>query len=207
MSGPSESLLHIVGVSCKKGARLHPDRALVRLGTKSERLTIAGPRARQSYAVAIPRVVHRCKARVQDEPPGVCSRVQKRPLLDMRGCSGSVCQRALPVTLARRRRTDDHRFILVGQALWAGIVPTWFFSRAFGDRPAQGFRSRPWLPRVVADVFDLGPARTVPQDDFRAIADQHHGETLPRIRLYVARDQEPPEGLMSAGFDQSLSRQ
>ena len=104
----------------------------------------------------------------------------------MRGCSGSVCQRALPAALARRRRTDDHRFILVGQALWAGIVPTWFISRASGDRPAQGFRGRPRLARLVADVFDLGAARTAPQDDFGPMADQHHGETLPRIRPYVA---------------------
>ena len=105
----------------------------------------------------------------------------------MRGCSGSVCQRALLATLARRRRTDDvHRFILVGQALWAGIVPTWFISRASGDRPAQGFRGRPRLARLVADVFDLGAARTAPQDDFGPMADQHHGETLPRIRPYVA---------------------
>ena len=60
-------------------------------------------------------------------------------------------------TPARSRRIiadDVHRFILVGQA----IVPTWFFSRPFGDRPAQDFRGRPWLARLVADEFDLGAA-------------------------------------------------
>jgi hypothetical protein len=43
-------------------------------------------------------------------------------------------------------------------------------------------------------VFDLGPARAASQDDFGAMADQHHGETLPRIQPYVAPDQEPPRG-------------
>ena len=53
---------------------------------------------------------------------------------------------------------------------------------------------RPRLARVVTDVFDLGPARAASQDDFGAMADQHHGETLPRIQPYVAPDQEPPRG-------------
>lgn len=103
----------------------------------------------------------------------------------MRGCSGSVCQRALLATLARRRRTDDvHRFILVGQALWAGIVPTWFISRAFGDRPAQGFRGRTSLARIVADMMNFGAASAASQGDLGAIADQHHTTSLPQLLLH-----------------------
>jgi len=68
---------------------------------------------------------------------------------------------------------DIHRFILIGyrgQAPRAPMVPTWPISRAFGDPPAQGFRGRPRLARVVADVFDLGATRTASKDDFGAIA-------------------------------------
>jgi hypothetical protein len=57
------------------------------------------------------------------------------------------------------------------------MVPTWLSSRAFGDPPAQGFRGGPRLPMIVPDVFDLGAASATPQDDFCAIADQHHKET------------------------------
>jgi hypothetical protein len=62
---------------------------------------------------------------------------------------------------------DVHRFILIGylgQALRAAMVPTWPSSVP----PAQRFRGRPRLTRVVADVFDLGPACAASQDDFRA---------------------------------------
>ena len=59
---------------------------------------------------------------------------------------------------------------LVGQALWAAIVLTWFFSRAFGDRPAQGFRGRPRLARVVADMMNFGAASAASQGDLGAIA-------------------------------------
>ena len=96
-AGASPCSIHkFVGVSCKGGARLHLHRALVRLGTKSERLTIAGSRARQSYAVAIPRVVHRCKARVQDEPTCEVARdlsasgLYWRRLLDAGGPTTSI---------------------------------------------------------------------------------------------------------------------
>ena len=108
-----------------------------------------------------------------------------------------------PTTPARRLRMvadDVHRFILVGQALWTAIVPTGLSSRAFGDRPAQGFRGRPRLARLVADVFDLGAARTAPQDDFGPMADQHHGETLLRIRPYVAS----PSGTLGSVRDLRL---
>jgi hypothetical protein len=94
--------------------------------------------------------------------------------------------RASPST--RRILADDiHRFILsgnLGQALRAPMVPTWPSSRAFGDPPAEGFRSRPRLTRVVANVFNLGAARATPQDDFGAVADQYHQESLPRIPRY-----------------------
>ena len=96
--------------------------------------------------------------------------------------------RALPAT--RRILADDvHRFILIGylgQTLWAAMVPTWPSLEVLANAPAQGFRGRPRLARLVADVFDLGAARTAPQNDFGPMADQHHGETLPRIRPYVA---------------------
>jgi hypothetical protein len=79
----------------------------------------------------------------------------------------------------RRRRIladDIHRFILVcnlGQALRTAMVPTRLSSGVLANSPAQGFRVRPRLARVVANVFDLGPARTTSQDDFWTIADQH----------------------------------
>jgi hypothetical protein len=43
--------------------------------------------------------------------------------------------KTLRAAIWRQRKT------LVGQALWAAIVPTWFFSRAFGD--PSGSPSRP----------------------------------------------------------------
>ena len=92
-----------------------------------------------------------------------------------------------PTTPARRLRMvadDVHRFILVGQTLWAGIVPTWFFSRAFGDRPAQGFRGRTSLARIVADMMNFGAASAASQGDLGAIADQHHTTSLPQLLLH-----------------------
>jgi hypothetical protein len=79
--------------------------------------------------------------------------------------------------------------------------PPWLSSRAFGDPPAQGFRGRPGLPVVLPDVFDLGAARAAPQDDFRAIADQHHGRNLttnsalrrPDIRDTIRNHERRPE--------------
>jgi hypothetical protein len=40
------------------------------------------------------------------------------------------------------------KFILIGQPLRAAMGPTGLSSRAFGDPPAQGFRSRPGLRRT-----------------------------------------------------------
>jgi hypothetical protein len=75
-------------MSYKEGARIHAGRALVRAEHEVQlpRGIIAGPRALLSYAVASPRAVHRCKARVQDKPP---ARLQKRSVLCIRGFSGS----------------------------------------------------------------------------------------------------------------------
>jgi len=61
--------------------------------------------------------------------------------------------------------------MLIGRALRAAVVPIWLPSRAFGDPPAEGFRSRPRLARVVADMLDLGAARPATQDDFWTIGD------------------------------------
>ena len=72
--------------------------------------------------------------------------------------------------------------------------------RVLANAPAQGFRGRPRLSRVVADVFDLGAARTAPQNDFGPMADQHHGETLLRIRPYVAS----PSGTLGSVRDLRL---
>jgi hypothetical protein len=90
--------------------------------------------------------------------------------------SGAQASRS---TLARWRRIladDVHRFILIGQALGAAMIPTWLFSRAFGDPPAQGFRSRPRLARVVADVFDFGATRAASQADLGAMTDYDNWE-------------------------------
>ena len=83
--------------------------------------------------------------------------------------------------------TGIHWFILVGnlgQTLWAAMVPTRLSVGVLANSPSQGFRVRPRLARVVADVFDLGPACAASQDDFRAIADQHHKESLPQLPLH-----------------------
>ena len=60
-----------------------------------------GPRARQSYAVAFPRVVHRCKARVQDEPPGLLDASKSGQ------CSTCEVARNLSVSGLYRRRLLD----------------------------------------------------------------------------------------------------
>ena len=86
--------------------------------------------------------------------------------------------KTLRAAIWRQRKT------LVGQALWAAIVPTWFFSRAFGDRPAQGFRGRTRLARVVADMMKVGAASAASQGDLGAIADQHHTTSLPQLHRY-----------------------
>jgi hypothetical protein len=95
--------------------------------------------------------------------------------------------RGSSATAARGRRvvTDHvHPLILIGISARPAVVPAWPSSGVLANAPAQGFRGRPLLTRVVADVFDLGAACAARQDDFWAVADQDHKGSLPQFRLH-----------------------